>query len=65
MQRTNLQIAVDAFEDALIRGICREGALEVALGAAEGVNLESLLRELEKDVKRSKVESNHPRQKCP
>jgi uncharacterized protein YeaO (DUF488 family) len=53
-RRTSVQIAIEVYEDAMIRGLCHEGALEVAVGAMDGVNRKSLLRQLENYVKRSK-----------
>ena len=43
---TPLQTAIEVYEDALVRGLCREGALEAALGAVEHVTEEDLLRAL-------------------
>lgn len=37
-----LKAARDAFEDAQMRGLCAEGALEAALGAIETLDLDSL-----------------------
>ena len=41
-----LQIALETYHDARIRGLCHEGALEAALGAAPGVDPQRLLGEL-------------------
>ncbi|HEX6930011.1 MAG TPA: acetyltransferase [Gammaproteobacteria bacterium] len=37
-----LKAARNAYEDALMRGLCAEGALEAALGAIETLDLDSL-----------------------
>lgn len=52
MQSNNaLQLALDIYHDALIRGLCHDGALEVALGAGCGICAEDLLHKLEQPVK--------------
>lgn len=56
-ERTPLQIAIDVYEDALIRGLCREGALEAALGAVGHVTEDDLLRELAR-VRAANVEAS-------
>lgn len=38
-----LKAARDAFEDAQMRGLCAEGALEAALGAIEMLDLDALI----------------------
>lgn len=43
-----LKAARDAFEDAGMRGLCAEGALEAALGAIETLDLDSLSVEPER-----------------
>ena len=48
MKRTDLQTAIDEYEDALIRGLCRDGAIEAALRAVPGVTRDRLLREIER-----------------
>ena len=40
-----LKAARDAFEDAEVRGLCGEGALEAALGAIEMLDLDTLFPE--------------------
>lgn len=37
-----LKAARDAYDDAMMRGLCAEGALEAALGAIEQLNLDEL-----------------------
>lgn len=37
-----LKAARDAYDDALVRGLCAEGALEAALGAIETLDLDAL-----------------------
>lgn len=39
-----LKAARDAYEDALMRGLCAEGALEAALGAIETLDLDRIFR---------------------
>lgn len=56
--RTALRIASDTYEDAVIRGLCHEGALEAALGAADRVDRQELLHELENSVRRSATHPN-------
>ena len=34
-----LQAAREAYEDALVRGLCQEGAIEAALGAIETLDV--------------------------
>lgn len=43
-----VQAALDAYESARMDGLCNEGALEVAIGAIQHVNLARILEQEEK-----------------
>ena len=40
-----LQAAREGFEDASMRGLCSEGAIEAAIGAIQSLKLEKLVEE--------------------
>lgn len=44
-----LQTALEAYEDARIRGLCQEGAWECAVSALRGLKLEPLLAQLSRE----------------
>ena len=43
-----LVAAIEAYEDASIRGLCAEGAWECAVGAIKSVNVETVTENLKK-----------------
>lgn len=43
-----LKAAVEAYEDAGVRGLCEEGRWEAAVGALQSLNLEKLVQEIER-----------------
>lgn len=45
VRRACLKAARDAFDDAAMRGLCGEGALEAALGAIETLDLSTIKTE--------------------
>lgn len=48
--------AADAYEDALVRGLCAEGAFEAAMGAIDTLDSQSLIDRLNpKPAKRSGI----------
>ena len=46
-----LGVALEAYEDALIRGLCPEGAIEVALNSIQGIEPAVTSQDLERAVK--------------
>jgi hypothetical protein len=44
-----LQAALSGYEDASMNGLCHEGAWEVAVDAIRSLNVEAIVRRLEKD----------------
>ena len=43
VRQSCIQAAKDAFEDASLNGLCRDGALEAAIGAMQSINVEELV----------------------
>ncbi len=43
VRRACIEVALEAYEDAQVRGLCHEGAWEVAIGALRSLDLKALL----------------------
>lgn len=47
--------ATAAYEDAGLRGLCEAGRWEVAVGALESLDLQSLVRQLEREASQGSI----------
>ena len=48
VRRACIKAALEAYEDAQIRGLCREGAWEVAIEAVRSLDVEAVIAAAEK-----------------
>lgn len=50
-----VQAAIAAYEDAGLRGLCEAGRWEVAVGALESLDLQTLIRQLEREASKGSL----------
>ncbi len=43
VRRACIEVALEAYEDAQVRGLCREGAWEVAIGAVRTLDVATVI----------------------
>lgn len=49
VRRACIEAALEAYEDAQVRGLCREGAWEVAIGAVRTLNVAAVIASVVSD----------------
>lgn len=52
VHRACIDAALEAYEDAQVRGLCREGAWEVAIGAVRTLDVAAVIVAVVSDVKK-------------